>query len=343
MARSILAILLRLGPLGLLGLAVAGCSEGYDIGMLRWPLSAFCTVNVIGKGSKEVETDYLPHVITCENGSADTEALKVQAVAARTYMYYKLASAGSVQDGTGDQVYTCASQPSTRHFDAVKATSGQVLVWSNVVICSFFVAGAKPTTQTCVPLPTDSDPYNTERYVTYNEGKSGSQVTPSSIGSSTSKYNRGCMSQNGSNCLSLKGRRYPEILRFYYGADIQIETATGSCVTPQPQPDARVPDARVGDARISDRGAHPSDGEVSPPAEAGDLPLPALDAVSSGDGASSRRGIYLNGGCSAAHGLPLAGETASGLGLLLLLLASAHLGSRRRGPALRVQRPTSAP
>jgi len=52
----------------------------------RWPLDAYCSVTVRGVGTLDVETDYLPHVIACENGAASFEALRAQAVSARSYM-----------------------------------------------------------------------------------------------------------------------------------------------------------------------------------------------------------------------------------------------------------------
>ena len=86
-------------------------------------------------------------------------------------------------------------------------------------------------------------PTNTERYVTYNEGRSGTDVIQTTLGfvSPTNYANRGCMSQNGSDCLSEQGRAFDEILRFYYGADIVIERAVGPCV-----PELTMPDAGTG-------------------------------------------------------------------------------------------------
>jgi hypothetical protein len=322
------------GPLVLLPLALVACGDLDDeeINMLRWPLTAQCKINVVGKGTKDLEGDYLPHVITCENGGAATEALKVQAVAARTFAYYKIATAGSVKDGTGDQVYTCGSQPQQKHYDAVKATAGQVLMWSNVVICSFFVAGAKPSTSSCVAKASDPDPTNTERYVTYNEGKTGSAVTQSTLGwvSSTNKYNRGCMSQNGSHCQAVKSKGYKDILRFYYGADIQLVTAVGSCVTPPPTPK---PDSGVtkkdSQVKTADASSKRLDGGAPPQSDLGPAPAPDASAPTKLDGGgipvSPIRG---EGGCSVA---PLGtGASASGAALLLLGLALG-LASARRG------------
>jgi MYXO-CTERM domain-containing protein len=45
--------------------------------------------------------------------------------------------------------------------------------------------------------------------------------------------NRGCMSQWGARCLEKSGEDHLDILRFYYyGEDIQVLQAPGSCVTP---------------------------------------------------------------------------------------------------------------
>ena len=48
---------------------------------------ALPTVNVQGIGPVPTESDYVPHVVACENGAASFEALKAQAVAARSYAY----------------------------------------------------------------------------------------------------------------------------------------------------------------------------------------------------------------------------------------------------------------
>lgn len=301
--------------LSVVGLAACGDFDDEDsLRMLQWPLKAQCSITVAGKGQKDMETDYLPHVVNCENGAASLEALKVQAVSARTFAYYKIATAGSVKDGTSDQVYSCGSQPSQKHYDAVKATAGQVVMWSNVVICSFFVAGAKPSTQSCVALASDPDPTGTERYVTYNEGKTGSQVKQTTLGwvSPTNKYNRGCMSQNGSHCQAVKGKKYQDILRFYYGADIQIETAIGSCVTP-PKPDAGVSRDRTPPT--------PAEPEAGAPPEQGDLrpaPSPEGPLLPQQDASAPPSPTTASGGCQLPGDRP-AGELPPLLSLLVLL------------------------
>jgi len=191
-------------------------------------LTAHCTVKVDGVGTIDVEKNYLPHVVHCENGGAPYEALKAQAIAARTYLYYKLLNSDHITDGQGDQVYSCGSGPTASQIKAVEETAGQVLRHDNLTICSFFVAG-DPTLSAPGCIGNDADAA-TEKYVTYNNGLSGNAVHASSLGSSSSPYNRGCMSQWGTRCLSNAGKSTAQMLRFYYGSDIDIVTATGSCI-----------------------------------------------------------------------------------------------------------------
>jgi MYXO-CTERM domain-containing protein len=171
--------------------------------------------------------------VQCENGAADAAALEAQAVAARSYLYYRLATGdGTIGDGQGDQVYTCGREPGAAHEAAVRATSGLVLRYQDTQVAAFYVAGARQEGPNCVG-GTD-DPTGTEMWVTYNDGKSGDDVTQTPLGfiSPSNHANRGCMSQNGGDCLAEEGRDVVGILRFYYGADIGIEQAEGPCVDP---------------------------------------------------------------------------------------------------------------
>lgn len=205
-------------------------------------LEAYCSVNVQGSGAVDVESDYLPHVVACENGAADDEALRAQAVAARSYVYYKLShpeSDGTITDGQGDQVYTCNNQPSQRHYDAVATTAGEILRFPNaddelVNVAAFYVAGSIPSTDDCVAAAGDNDYSDTEKWVTYNWGAAGAGLEQTMLGfvSPTNYQNRGCQSQNGADCLSENGWGYEDILRFYYGMDIEHVVAEGACVVP---------------------------------------------------------------------------------------------------------------
>ncbi|MBN2525118.1 MAG: SpoIID/LytB domain-containing protein [Deltaproteobacteria bacterium] len=205
--------------------------------------SAYCTAVVTINGvdtQKNMETDYLPHVLACENFSAQYEALKALAIAARSTAYYYMAQDGRICDGQACQVYSCSASPQTRHYQAAAATAGQYLNYSDTLTYGFYVAG-DPSTPS--PSCVSSSSSGTEYYVTYNQGKTGTNVEQTTLGwvHSPSDFgygqNRGCLSQNGSICLENQGYSYMNILRFYYGADIYVSTAPGSCSgTQQPPP-----------------------------------------------------------------------------------------------------------
>ena len=271
-ARRVRSIALSLSSA--LIVATAGCGEVGDaadelaLSTAAQPLEAFCSAEVQGTGSVDVETDYLPHVVNCENGGADFAALQAQAVAARTYLYYKLARQGNIGDGTGDQVFSCGREPGQQHRDAVNSTAGQVLRYQGTTIAAFFVAGAIPSEADCHANGGDNDPTGTEHFVTYNEGRSGDGLEQTSLGwvNPGNLANRGCQSQNGANCLSQHGYTYDRILHYYYGEDIELVTAEGACVNPPPPPPPPDPDA-----------APPP--PPPPPPDPDAAPLPAPDAA----------------------------------------------------------------
>jgi hypothetical protein len=201
---------------------------------------AYCTVDVGWVGNtKDMETDYLPRVVACENGAADGAALRAQAIAARTTAYYYMGTQGYVCDSQACQVYTCGAQPQAKHHQAVADTAGQYLMYNNTVVYGFYVAGDPWTSgPSCVGNTAN---HSTEKYVTYNQGRTGSDVQQTSLGwvHPANYANRGCMSQNGSKCLSNGGYSHSQILRFYYGADIIIEQAPGWCVGTPSNPPAK--------------------------------------------------------------------------------------------------------
>ncbi|MBE7448318.1 MAG: hypothetical protein HS111_05370 [Kofleriaceae bacterium] len=259
--------------------ALAACSP--DLGTRSQALDAYCTATVNTAGGPvmvDVETDYLPRVVNCENGAADQAALEAQAVAARSYLYYRLDRTGDIGDGQQDQVYTCGRTPGPQHAQAVAATAGLVLRYPPATaatqVAAFYVAGAFPTAD-CTGGA--SDPTNTERYVTYNEGRSGTDVIQTTLGfvSPSNHANRGCMSQNGADCLSEQGRTFEQILRYYYGEDIVLERAVGPCVPALPSGDAGLD---AGDGDLDDLGGGCCQGGGDAPA-AGVAALLVLVAV----------------------------------------------------------------
>jgi len=190
---------------------------------------AQCMAPVVGVGLVPIESVYLPRVVTCENGEAAPEALRAQAVAARSYLYYQLGRVGRIRDGTADQVYGCGREPGPEHIAAVHATAGELLYRDGALVAGFYVAGALQAPPDCSGGA--DDPTGTESYVTYNRDHRGAGVSQTPLGliDPGNRANRGCMSQNGSDCLARAGADYRDILRFYYGADIDIVRATGAC------------------------------------------------------------------------------------------------------------------
>jgi hypothetical protein len=277
-------LLVALVPLGI----VSACASAGEVGVgertgsVGEPLAADCTASVKGQGTLDVEAVYLPDVVHCENGGAPLESLKAQAIAARTYLYYKLETAGTITDGQGDQVYSCGSHATALEKQAVLETAGQVLRYSGVTIAAFYVAGGASSPPACHDASS-----STSADVTYNAGKRGAGVTQTPLGlvNPTNLRNRGCMSQLGSRCLAKQGSDHLAILRFYYGDDIELVQATGPCVPVAPDAgDASAPDG----AAAADAAADPALGDASE-APADPSAAPEADA-SSGCAAAPRRG-----------------------------------------------------
>ena len=221
----------------LLGCGASDARELHDVGFRGYPAfnAAYCSIVVDGVGEISMEDDYLPHVVTCENGGAGLEALKAQAIAARSVAYYAMASQGSICDGQACQVYTCSHAPTPEAIQAVEATRGQYLSYGGFLTYGFYVAGDP---QTAEPSCAGDPAVGTEQWVTNNEGAQGSAVEQTPLGfiHDVDDYgygqNRGCMSQWGARCLEdAAGYDHIDILRAYYGDDIEIVQAQGPCVS----------------------------------------------------------------------------------------------------------------
>lgn len=166
--------------------------------------------------------DYIARVVTNENGRADAEALKAQAIAARTYVLRAMRDNPSIGTASrpvvnSESFQTYASVPNAASAAATRATSGMVAMYDGDLVQANYVAGALRNAD---GSPGD-DPTNTERWVTYNDGLRGADVQPTPL-SGRRKDNRGAMSQNGADWLSRHGYGATQILRYYYGADLQI-------------------------------------------------------------------------------------------------------------------------
>ncbi len=233
-----------------------GCSESDtddfnygvnpEFSVTKEALTAQCSIAVEGYGTVAMETDYVPNVTWCENGNAPAQALNAQSAAARTFAYYKISTGGTpVKNSQGDQVYKCPGRtPSAAQLskcqDATNATSGYVMTYKGKITAGFYVSGVTPgyLNSECKFTGNSSSAgyVGVQDYVTYNWGKSGGKAngfTQTTLGwvNDGNYANRGCMAQNGATCLANNGWEWMNILKFFYGADINIEKASGSCVT----------------------------------------------------------------------------------------------------------------
>jgi hypothetical protein len=190
----------------------------------------------VGGHVVDVETDYIPRVVQCENPDAPYESLKAQAVSARTYLTYRSDRKvlPTITDGQSDQVYTCASNHYGSYVAAdvrraVEETRGEVVLWNGKITAGFFVAGSRRTAETCRAT---SDPTNTERFVTYNFGLVEGTSDGSKIGVRGDDVNRGCMAQNLANCLAVTASYdYGMLSRYFYGSDVQVATIGTTSLT----------------------------------------------------------------------------------------------------------------
>ncbi len=219
-------------------------------------LEAPCEIDVVNNDGEflrrvNIEEEYIPGVVACENGGAPLEALKAQAVQARSFLYYKIFVAGQteIRNSTADQVFSCSYRPNgpdAIHIQAANETKGQYVEWNDYIVASFYVAGAIPSDPnpadavgSCTAKPGDNDPTTTQKWVTYNWGKSVCNIMMTELGWAPddcmrNPHNRGCASQNGEACLATVGWKYQDMLKYYYGDDIVLTNADGRCGGPAP-------------------------------------------------------------------------------------------------------------
>jgi hypothetical protein len=185
-------------------------------------------------GWLDIEADYLPRVCTQENGAAAYAALEAQVIAARTYLLRAMrddpalgTEAKPVVNGESFQAYAATANPGCSL--AADATTGVVATYDNALIVANYVAGALVRSDGAL----GKDLTLTEHFVTYNEGKTGDEVAPAPypIALPSRPDNRGCMGQNRADYLADQGYDADAILRFFYGADIELIGLGGSSET----------------------------------------------------------------------------------------------------------------
>jgi len=222
-ARRILLLSITL-PLLAACSATTDPADGDDIEGKRSAVEVESVYTVDGWMS--LEDEYVPRVCTQENGAADAEALKVQAVAARTYLLRAMrdderlgTTASPVINGQSFQAYADTASDACRA--ATEATRGVVGRYQGELVIANYVAGSLVNADGTM----GNDPTKTEKWITYNEGKTGTDVAPTALSYKARTDNRGCMGQNRSDWLSEQGYDYAKILRYFYGADLELNDA----------------------------------------------------------------------------------------------------------------------
>ena len=166
-------------------------------------------------GTFELE-DYIAKVTTRENGGAGYEALKAQAIAARTYLVNTTNNCKRpIANSQGSQ--TMASEATENAKKATNETAGQVMLYNGEVMFSEYSNF----------LGTCSGDTCTSTFTRQPSGEKATFTIPISFYTGNGGHGRG-MSQNGADYMASQGKTYDEILRFFYDDDIEITGASSS-------------------------------------------------------------------------------------------------------------------
>lgn len=163
--------------------------------------------------------EYVEMVVNGENGGANKEALKAQAVAARTYTLNRTNNCSKpIRNSTEDQVARSGASEELKK--AVSEVNGSVMLYNGKYFSSEYSSfkgscSGSTCTGTVVKQPSSEKTTFTmpKKYLTTAAG-----------------HGRG-LSQNGSNYMAAEGKTYDEILKFFYAEGIEITASTGGTCT----------------------------------------------------------------------------------------------------------------
>lgn len=182
----------------------------------------------------EIES-YLEGVVNAELGdSRSVEALKAQAVAARTYALYQVNPKNSYDlvDTTANQAYKPGNIPSLVK-TAVSSTSGMVLTYNNKLISAVYSSSNGGRIRSSQEVWGSTNAYLVSKTDPYTQ-RSGYE-----------KYGHGVgMSQRGAEQAAKEGMSYQSILSFYYpGTALKsnYNGATSSTVSSTPTQTSSIP------------------------------------------------------------------------------------------------------
>ncbi len=168
--------------------------------------------NIAVYGAEEISIDieeYLRGVVPSEMyESANIEALKAQAICARTYAYYRRNSV--LSDTTNHQSFHAGKiGKNSRSDEAIQSTCGMVLTYGGTLVNCFYCASNKGMTKR------SGDVWNT--HYPYYVSKSDEWDEAAREESNVTSFGHGIgMSQHGAMWAARHGVSYTSILAFYY-------------------------------------------------------------------------------------------------------------------------------
>ena len=193
---------------------------------IRVKLTRAENISALGAGSVEMDLEeYLCGVVPSEiYESSHMEALKAQAVAARTFAVRRAMAGTVVDDTTSFQAYRAPLAKSCpRSRMAVEQTAGQVLTYSGEVIDCFYSSSNGGMCKRSGEVWSRDYPYYVSRPDPWDTAARMEKDTAASHGVGLSQV--GCM------WAARQGVLYNEILEFYYsGAVLVHEYGIGSTV-----------------------------------------------------------------------------------------------------------------
>lgn len=193
---------------------------------IRVKLTRAENISALGAGSVEMDLEeYLCGVVPSEiYESSHMEALKAQAVAARTFAVRRAMAGTVVDDTTSFQAYRAPLAKSCpRSRMAVEQTAGQVLTYSGEVIDCFYSSSNGGMCKRSGEVWSRDYPYYVSRPDPWDTAARMEKDTAASHGVGLSQV--GCM------WAARQGVLYNEILEFYYsGAVLVHEYGIGSAV-----------------------------------------------------------------------------------------------------------------
>lgn len=189
---------------------IPNSATGFVRAKNRWYRGELRIININGKlnviNKLNIE-DYIRGVVPSEMPSSwEYEALKAQAVAARSYALANIGKRASqgydLNDTPQDQAYGGASAERIKTNRAVKDTESVVIIYDLKIIPAYYSASAGGQTKKASDVWTRDLPYI--------------KSVPS-FDDNVKKNGHGIgMSQHGANNLAKQGYSYPSILRHFY-------------------------------------------------------------------------------------------------------------------------------